>query len=143
MLVGWHSTVELTSSSAVGGAEHYYDTLAVCDKLLSTIFRPNKAINIGMLTNPSHYGMSCYVWADIVRSVALGYPTAFPYVFQPTTTHALTGTEVKGGSPHLRTAERANGNHPAMDSAVSQRLLRHHQYSVSLLVPQTLRCALG
>lgn len=85
----------------VGGAEHYYDTLAVCDKLLSTIFRPNKAINIGMLTNPSHYGMSCYVWADIVRSVALGYPTAFPYVFQPTTTHALTGTEFLNGSSDI------------------------------------------
>ena len=130
----------------MGGAEHYYDTLAVCDKLLSTIFRPNKAINIGMLTNPSHYGMSCYVWADIVRSVALGYPTAFPYVFQPTTTHALTGTEVRGGSPHLcllLSELMGITITPHASFAVSQRLLRHHQYSVSLTEPQRGRCAVG
>lgn len=77
-----------------GGIAKYYQTLHEIERFLYQSLRPNKAINIGMLNSPSHYGLACYIYADICRSVTLGYPTSFPYVFQPQSTHILTGTEV-------------------------------------------------
>ena len=77
-----------------GGIAKYYQTLNEIERFLYQSLRPHKAINIGMLNSPSHYGLACFIYADICRSVSLGYPTAFPYVFQPQSTHILTGTEV-------------------------------------------------
>lgn len=77
-----------------GGIAKYYRTLNEIERFLYQSLRPNTAINVGMLNSPSHYGLACFIYADICRSVSLGYATAFPYVFQPQSTHILTGTEV-------------------------------------------------
>jgi hypothetical protein len=58
-----------------GGIAKYYQTLDEIERFLYQSLRPHKAINIGMLNSPSHYGLACFIYADICRSVSLGYPT--------------------------------------------------------------------
>ena len=78
----------------VHGAKGWYTHLKKLDDFICRHLRLDQSLNVGVFGKTEYYGFANWAWADICRSVALGRPTTFSYVFQPLPGTKYAATEV-------------------------------------------------